>query len=360
MSASVDSDFSALVAAMAARGNVAAADVATLRARIFPDGIVSPTEADALLALNENTHGNHPSWDALFVEALTDHVVWQTRPRGYVDEAGAEALLAAITHDGRVKSRNELELMVNACHWALGCPDSLRVAALDEVRRSVIGGGGVLFGAGRRRANVVDGADVTIVGKLIHAPGGAGSLRVTRAEADLLFDINDATIEAENDPGWRELFVRGVASHLMFPRGEPNLPGLDEAARRERWLAERRGIGGLIGGMAREVTKGGLVQAWHDADLSGGQRRMEDAAEDTAAEARQRGAIDAGEAAWLLDRIGRDGTLHGNETELLRVIADAAAGMHGSLCPLLVKAGVKEAPWMLGESPAVRVARPAA
>lgn len=345
MPTTVEPDLPALVAAALARRNVAAADVAALRALIFPDGVVSRTEAEALFALNEGSHGNHPSWHTLFVEALTDYFVWQTRPRGYVDDAGAEELLAAIKRDGHVESRSELELMVNACHWALGCPDSLRAAALAEVRRSVLGGGGVLFGAERRRANVVDRADVAIVGKLIYAPGGAGSLRVTRGEADLLFDINDATIEAKNDPSWQELFVRGVASHLMFPQGEPKLPDLEEADRRERWLAERRGIGGLIGGIASEMARGTFVQVLRDADLSSARRRAEEQAEELAAsiEGWRRSAVDGEEAAWLLDRIGRDGRLHDNETQLLRVIVATATGIHASLQPLLREAGVAPA-----------------
>ena len=35
-----------------------------------------------------------PEWTAFFVEAVTDHVVWQSRPSGVVNEAQGEWLIA--------------------------------------------------------------------------------------------------------------------------------------------------------------------------------------------------------------------------------------------------------------------------
>lgn len=345
MFANTDPDFPTLVAAILARGHVSTGEVATLRARIFPDGIVSPADAAALFALHGGTHGNHPTWHGLFVEALTDHFVWQTQPRGSIDEAGAQTLFAATTRNGHVESRGELELLVNVCHWALGCPDSLRAAALAEVRHSVLGGG---EGASNplRRTRIIERTDVAIVSKLICPPGMVGSLRVTREAADLLFDLNAVSIGAENDPGWRELFVRGVLSHLMFPHGEPKLPGLGEAARRELWVAERRGVEGLIGGIPGEAISGGPVQSWRDVDLFGEAAPAEEAGALT--DTRPRGVIDAGEAAWLLDRIGRDGPVHDNEIALLRAIVGTATGIYASLRPLLARAGVEPVSWKRG------------
>ncbi|MFO1127465.1 MAG: hypothetical protein U1E66_03390 [Rhodospirillales bacterium] len=235
------------VAAILARGTITADDVLALRRQVFADGIVSRAEAETMFVLNEGTRGNAPAWDSFFIEALTDYFVWQSDPRGYVDEAGAAFLMEAVGRDGRIDAPRELELIVNIVHWAASCPETLRLMALQAVKTAVLSGGGVLFGPGRRRPGVIDRADVSLVSKLIYAAGGEASLRISRREADLLFDLNDATSTAENDAGWRDLFVRAVASHLMFPQGEPHLPDADTMRRRDQWLAERRSVGTILG-----------------------------------------------------------------------------------------------------------------
>ena len=49
-------------------------------------------------------------WTAFFVETITDHVVWQSRPTGVVNESQAEWLLARAD---AAASLNALALLVN-------------------------------------------------------------------------------------------------------------------------------------------------------------------------------------------------------------------------------------------------------
>ncbi|MFO1153760.1 MAG: hypothetical protein U1E42_08890 [Rhodospirillales bacterium] len=326
-----------VVAGILARGTITADDVLALRRQVFADGIVARHEAESVFALNDGTGGNAAAWYAFFVEALTDYFVWQSDPRGYVDEAGATFLLNAVAHDGRIDSASELELVVNVIHWAVSVPESLRLMALSAVKSAVLTCGGPLFGPGRRRAGVLDRADVTVVSKLIYAAGGEGSLRITRREADLLFDLNDATTAAANDPGWRDLFVRAVASHLMFPEGEPEMPDADTVRCRERWLAERRGVGSILGGMLSGVRRSGIAGVFREADVFG-RRRSEREREMAAAdrcEGERRQAIDKGEAEWLLTRLHGDGRVDPNETALLSFIKANATRIDPVLTPLL-------------------------
>jgi hypothetical protein len=105
----MDRGRSAIVAAMR-RSEVGAADVIMLRREVFADGAVSRDEADALFALERAATPKCPEWTAFFVEAITDHVVWQARPTGVVNEAQGEWLL---TRADDAASVNALAVLVN-------------------------------------------------------------------------------------------------------------------------------------------------------------------------------------------------------------------------------------------------------
>ena len=63
--------------------------VVTLR----QSGQVTREEADALFALDMSNCEKCPEWTAFFVECILDHVLWQARPTGVVNEGKAEWLL---------------------------------------------------------------------------------------------------------------------------------------------------------------------------------------------------------------------------------------------------------------------------
>lgn len=329
-----------ILADVLARGTIGAEDVARLRRHVFADGVVSQAEAEGVFALNEATHGNDPAWAAFFVQSLTDYVVWQSLPRGHVDPALAHFLMQRVAKDGRIDGATELELVVNVVHWAASCPQALRQLALDAVKTSVVAGGGPLFGPGRRRAGVVDRADVEILSKLLYAAGGEASLAVSRAEADLLFDLNDATRGAANDPGWQPLFVAAVAAHLTQPLAAPQLADADAARRRDRWLAERRGVPALLGEMLGCLGRGAVAEAFREADVFGRRRAEAEAAAERAAEraALQRRQIDRAEAEWLRRRLPPGRALDANERALIAFLRRHAAGIDASLAPLFAAA----------------------
>lgn len=79
---------------------------------------------------------------------------------------------------------------------------------------------------------------------------------MTRAEAELLVDLERATSGAASSPEWADLFANGVANALMFPRGAPVVPDAAEATRCEGWLESRRGIAALLVGIGRAVVGG--------------------------------------------------------------------------------------------------------
>jgi hypothetical protein len=333
-------------------GKIAAEDVARLRAEIFADGAADREEAEAIFRLNGGCPDKHESWNELYVDALTDFYVWRATPPGYVDEENARHLIQYIVRDNRVESDTELALLASVIHWADSVPAELAEFVLSAVKESVLEPDEAAYGQGRR-PNIIDAVDVELIKRAIYAPATEGSVTVTRAEADAIFDLNDATIAAENHPGWKSLFVYAVANHLMFPRNAAAPPSAQEVMRREEWLRERQGMAPLLLQVGRGVVDlAADVLSLHRDDLEArfesakkmmeGSAQPRDAAEETrAAEgAFEKESISEEEAAWLIERIGRDGVLHPNEVSLLTFIRNSAPKTPPSMAPLFEEAGL--------------------
>lgn len=331
------------VASILAAGSISRDDVARLRAEVFCDGIVSRTEAERMFDLNDRCTHNDPAWIPFFVEGLTDHLVWRTEPRGHVSPDDARFLIERIGKDGRIDSRAEFELLVTVIDRAESCPQELVALALGAVRDVVVQGSGLLFGPRRRRAGVVDTADVEALRTILYAQAGDGSLRISLEEADLLFDVNDATRGADNAPAWQGLFVQAIASHLTNPLGAPRLPTRAEALDRQRWLDARpAGAGGILAGMASKIVRGRFGEAWAAFDPFGTREQQVAAAEAAAEAATQadRASIDEDEAVWLSTRIPDTRAIDDNERALLAFIKAEAFATPAALAPLFERAGL--------------------
>ena len=85
------------------------ADVIALRQAVFGgDAIVSMAEAQMLIELDDATVTRAPEWRAFYTEALTDYLVRQQPPIGYVDEVGTAWLIGALQRDGAVRAESAL------------------------------------------------------------------------------------------------------------------------------------------------------------------------------------------------------------------------------------------------------------
>lgn len=321
-------------------GKITAEDVLALRREVFADGVTDATEADIVFTLEDACREKDESWSQFYVDALTDYFVWHAVPRGYVSETQARELIHRIARNNRIESTTELELVVNIIHWAEACPAELAEFVLFAVRESVLDPDEAAYGQGRR-PKLVDAVDVELIKRAIYAPATDGGISVTRLEAEVIFDLNDATTDAENDPEWTALFVHAIANHLMYPRAPYVPPPAEDVSRREKWLKERRGTMKLLRDAGKSLGKLDVdFDAFREA-MKGPIRHRDMAAE--AQEARvaaEREAIDAKEAQWLISRIKRDGSLNENEKALLAFIRKNAPGIDPSLEPLLAEAGV--------------------
>ena len=99
---------SEVVKAILARGKITADDVLDLRHRVFLKGVVTPDDAAMVFALNDRLEQSaDPSWPPFFAEVLTDYLVFQAEPRGYISDANADWLIARIGRAGHVETAGE-------------------------------------------------------------------------------------------------------------------------------------------------------------------------------------------------------------------------------------------------------------
>jgi hypothetical protein len=321
------------VKAILARGRISDEDVLMLRRRVFAKGVVTPADADMAFGLNDRLGANAaPSWAPFFVEALTDYIVNQAEPHGYISEENADWLIARISHSGKVETETELELLVKVLDRAQHSPVKLVTFALEQVKQGVIYGDGYL-GRGRNLApGAVDEAEVELLRRILYAFGGDGNIAVTQQEAAILFDINDATREAENHPAWSDLFVKALANFLMAASGY-RVPTRQEALRREAWL---NGPTPGVAGFMSQMLAGSLSAVW-DAYQNGTLDGEPRTAAESAGAMREGSRLSEVDARWLAERMSRHG-LHENEVALVNFLKRHDAHLHPRLAPILDRA----------------------
>lgn len=86
---------------------------------------------------------------------------------------------------------------------AVAAPASLRNYALAQVEAAVMTSRGPTRDGGELVLNSITAAEVALLRRIIFAAAGDGPASVSRAEADILFRIKDATLGAANDADWQ-------------------------------------------------------------------------------------------------------------------------------------------------------------
>lgn len=323
----------ALCAAIVASGEVGPDDVLALRREVFGAITVTKDEVEALFVVDEGTERQSKEWREFFIEALTDWLVRQQEPAGYVTDAQAEWLVARIKADGRLRDGTEVEIVVRVLELADAAPSSLAAFGLSLVTRSVVENDGI-----------ISAGEVARLRRLVFAPSGPGRLAVSREEAEALFDLNDATRGAANDPTWTDFFMRAVANAVTASAGWV-APEREEALRRERWLADLDD--GIFSGMekrfgealgqSRDLERAGYVGRFMRWALD--QSRADDVFSDRLAQtvgaAETSAPVDRDEARWLIDRIGCDGDFDDNERALIAFLQEIAPTTDATLRPLI-------------------------
>ncbi len=314
------------------RGSIHEADVAKFRELYYEDGRIAADEADALFEINHTCRIKDPAWQEFFIEAICDFLVAHAEPRGYINIDNADWLVERITHDGVLETKTELEILIRAIDKARWSPESLVRFALNSVNDAVISGKDALRNGQPGKVGEITDADVELIRRIVFAFGGDGNVAVTRAEAEILFEINDATAELTNNAAWTELFVKAITGAVMAASGY-RAPPRAEALRREHWL-ESRG----------DLSPVNFVQAMFDGGFTGfndlfvkqgAEERELDRLEKERRAILTNEEVTADEANWLVAQINRDGVLTYNESCLLAYLKSESQGLHPSLQSLL-------------------------
>ena len=120
------------IRALKARGAVWDCDIDLVRRGVLAGRPVTRAEADALFDVERANIEKCEGWTCFLVEAITDHLVWEARPTGIVDEEKAEWLL---DHVDRAASLNGLAVLVNVLAEAHKVPLWLVSAARARAAR---------------------------------------------------------------------------------------------------------------------------------------------------------------------------------------------------------------------------------
>jgi hypothetical protein len=196
----------------------------------------------------------------------------------------------------------------------------------------VLEGDGPVRQGRKLEPGIIAEAEVDLLRRLVYGQGSHGNIKITRLEAELMFDLNDAIAGAENHAEWAELFVATIANYVMAAELWSPSPR-EEVERREAWIEKREGALGFMRRLAESGIGGALDALKHDAETDAVMRRR--AREQAIADAE---GITAEEAEWLAGRIGRDGVMHANERALLLRLRDQAPDLHPAIRTLIEKA----------------------
>ena len=101
----------------------------------------------------------------------------------------------------------------------------------------MIDGKGPLMLGGDLVPGLIAKAEVDLLRRILYAYGGDGNIAITRAEAEMLFKINERTAAASNDPSWNDLFVKAIANFVMCSAGY-EAPTREEALRRDSFFEQ--------------------------------------------------------------------------------------------------------------------------
>ncbi|MEP1229678.1 MAG: hypothetical protein ABJG88_03280 [Litorimonas sp.] len=284
-----------------------------LRRKIFGDGHVSLQEANMIFLFDMQAQSLPEGWSDFFVGAITDFLIRQTLPAGYVDSIHSAWLMERIEHDDQMKEDTEMKLLLNVLRLAVDVPRDLEIYALNKVRDKIIS-------SGLNGQLSIQTEDVELLKRVLYASSGSGGFSICREEAQFLFQLDEICQNSVNAPEWQKLFVGAIANHVMT-MGAPKM--LDRETMKD--LQEKP--------LKMDWSLSGIKNsflAW-ESDYKNEEQSF--FLNETAMQ--QAEAITAVEADWLVKHLNRDGVLSSNERALLKFIKEECANVHKTLAPLL-------------------------
>jgi hypothetical protein len=315
------------------RGSVKDTDVAMLRRALAVEACLKVADAEALFRIQDACPVQDPAWADFFVDTITDFLVREAEPSGYLTRGQGAWLVARISNNGAIRTKTEFDLLTNVLKKSRWAPESLVCYALGQIRDAVLAGIGPLRAGSVLKAGRITPAEVEGVRSILCAYGAEGTMALTRAEAEILFAINDAVCPVDvamwpDDSGWSDLFMKAIASSVMAASGYA-VPSREDVLQREPDFAA---AAGFLGNEMAFAPAGRLPRG-----LFGNYRTQ--SPEERALERleRQRVEIITGEpvsevhADWLAERLGGGGPVGRNEQTLFAAFKRAGTTLAPAL-----------------------------
>ena len=109
-----------------ADGIIDAAEVNELKELLYADGVIDTEEAKFLFEINDAVSGkeNDPSWETLFIDAITSYLLEDENSPGEIDDEEATWLYEKIKGDGQIDG-TEKNLLLNLKSKAKSFPSNL-------------------------------------------------------------------------------------------------------------------------------------------------------------------------------------------------------------------------------------------
>jgi hypothetical protein len=317
----MNSNLADLARRLKSAGRIDSDDVLALRRELYGARQIASEDIETLADLDRAVSVRGLEWTDFFAAAVVDYVVRQQEPADYVD--AAKAAWAMGVFGGELTADGSLEALVRIVEAAANVPEELATFILGKVKEVIA------------RAGWIDATAVVLLKRLVFAGGGPGNVGVTREEADVLFDVNDACRAGANDTTWADFFAKAVADSLTAV-SPFKLESRDDAARDAAWLAERESVGDFMGQMARVPdVRGAMHDILHPfADEADEWTKAEADMEVAEAEA---SSITEEEARWLIGRLG-EGVLGEPEQKLLQLLKSLSPPSIERLAGVLDKA----------------------
>lgn len=306
----MDRDLQVMMSRVARLGEMSEEEVRRIVGEVYEDGIVSRGEAEILFRLNDQLVSAEPQWTMRFTEAIKDYLITREPPEGWVTHEEATWLIAQVDHIGDQASLEEIDLLIHVLRHAEGAHETLFDYAMKTVSQRIIKDGSASSDMVERMRY------------LVFARAGDGASWVSRNEAVILFQTNDAIAFAKNDPSWNDFFARAIANHLMA-RAHPNPVSEQEALRRENWVKDTSGS--PVGMFSKMV--GSFGSDWFKNVMYSSEKAAE--ARMKAADAANRAAekVTDDENAWLMKRLGWDNKVSPAEQALLEFLREEIPGL---------------------------------
>ena len=314
--------FRALAEQAQADGRISADEILGLRRDGWGDGRIEPAEAEAVFVLNDHLAERTTEWADFFVEAIVPYLLAGGNPRGFLTDEQADWLIGHLDRDGRVDSLVELELLATLFEKAEAVPERLKAYALAQIEQAVLTGSGPTRDGGTIDPGRITPAECRLLKRYVYsftsdAPGG-----VSRAEAEMLFRIKDATLGADNAPEWPDLFVHAVGNHLMAHNRFQQVSA-DRARELDSFMNDATPrLGAFFGRMARSDLGDNFRRAAGGV-LGFGKKGAPDATgRNLAGEVAADQRITEAEDAWLQGQVEANHQLDELDKALLRFIAE--------------------------------------